>query len=461
VQNINSAFGPPDNTVSENCLFLNVQAPQGNRSKLPVMVWFHGGAFTGGQGADYDGSSLVAQHNLIVVTVNYRLGVFGFLATTGLTDTATSKTSGNYGIEDQQAALRWVHRNIVAFGGDPSKVTIDGQSAGSQSVCIHTLSPHSRGLFRAAIEQSGSCAYTLMQTLDTAQGQGNTFAAQLGCPGDDAAAAACLRAKPASQLLAAGGGGSTGGATALPLGPIVDGQIVPQQPSTLIRTGRFNQVPVMIGSNADEATTTTELQIQARGHPFSAADFSAIVEKLATSQGVSDMAAIVAAYPLSKYSSPSQAVAAIRTDPTACDIDQSARAYAPHVPTYAYEFAFRNGPPPPPGSNAPFSFGAGHGLELQYLFQHQPIPLTSHGLVSFNAAQQAVSDSITGYWTKFIGAGTPDSGGGTTWPPFESSPGKRIVFADSGTSVTSGFDAEHHCGLWITTGASASGHTLG
>jgi para-nitrobenzyl esterase len=462
MQNINETFGTPDNTVSENCLFLNVQEPAERTTNLPVLVWFHGGAFTGGQGADYDGSTLAADHKMIFVSVNYRLGVFGFLATTALSATSPSKTSGDYGIEDQQAALRWVHENIAAFGGNPSKVTIAGQSAGSDSVCIHTISPQSRGLFRGGIEESGSCGFAELPTLKTAESQGNAFAAGLGCPGKTSATAACLRAKPAEQLLAAGGGGSTGGATALPLGPVVDGRIVPEQPSALIQSGRFNRVPVIIGSNADEATTTTDLQIQAQGHPFTAGEYPGIVHSLATNLGIKNPAGILAAYPISNYSSPSQAVAAVRTDPTACEINQSAKAYSLHVPTYAYEFSFRNGPPPPPGSNAPFSFGAGHGLELQYIFQHQPIPLTSHNPVSLNAAQQAVSDSITGYWAKFVATGRPDSGGGPMWPLYHAKAYERIVFADSGTAVSSDFVTEHHCALWITKGAAgAAGHTLG
>jgi para-nitrobenzyl esterase len=417
------------------------------------MVWFHGGAYTGGQGADYDGTTLVADHNMVVVTVNYRLGVFGFLATSALSKGAASKTSGNYGIEDQQAALRWVHKNIAAFGGDPAKVTLAGQSAGGDSVCIHNVSPQSKGLFRGAIEESGTCAFRLSPTptLKEAETKGDAFAASIGCPGDNAAAAECLRAKSADQLRQAGGGGSTGGPTAVPLGPIVDGRIVPQEPQTLIRTGKFNKTPVIIGNNADEATTTTLLEIQRRGGQFTAADYPGVVQTLATSLGVSNTNAILAAYPVSNYPTSSQAVAAVRTDPTACQINEAAKVYTRQVPTYAYEFAFRNSPPPVPGSGATFSLGAGHGLELQYLFAHQPVPLISHNAVTFNAAQQAVADSLTGYWSRFIATGTPDSGNGPTWPSFKPTANNRIVFADSGTAVKTDFENEHHCSLWIPT----------
>ena len=125
-QNVNTSFGTPTVDVSEDCLFLNVYTPTTKTAKRPVMVWFHGGGYTGGQGGDYDGRPFAKDHDAIVVTVNYRLGVFGFLATSGLSAGASPHTSGNYGIEDQQAALKWVHDNIAAFGGDPKKVTITG-----------------------------------------------------------------------------------------------------------------------------------------------------------------------------------------------------------------------------------------------------------------------------------------------------------------------------------------------
>jgi para-nitrobenzyl esterase len=452
VQNINTSYGDPSVGVSEDCLFLNVQTPAKKQSKLPVMVWFHGGAYTGGQGGDYEGRTLVDEHDLIVVTVNYRLGAFGFLATTGLSEDSLNRTSGNYGIEDQQAALRWVQKNIAAFGGDPHKVTIAGQSAGGGSTCIHTVSPQSEGLFDAAIEQSGTCALRLVptRTLEEAEAQGDTFADSLGCPSDDTEAAACLRAKTADELRDAGGGGSTGGETAVPLEPIVDGRIVPKEPQALIRAGKFNKVPLIIGSTADEANTTTLLEIQRRGSDFTADEYTVEVQELLTSYGLSNLDEVLAAYPLTEYGSPNEAVAAVRTDPDVCQVSESTKLFSKFVPTYAYEFAFRNSPPPPPGGEATFGFGAGHGLELQYLFAHQPIPLISHSAVTFSPAQQEVADAITGYWSAFMNTGNPGSGGGPTWPRYRDTTGKRVVFADDGTAITTDFETAHNCSLWIS-----------
>src|SRR5262249_27357940 len=148
------------------------------------------------------------------------------------------------------------------------KVTISGQSAGSGSSCIHTVSPQSKGLFRGAIEMSGDCLMTPSPTLKESESQGDTFAASVGCPGTDAQAAACLRQKPADDLLKAGGGGSTGGATAIPLRPIVDGNIVPDQPKKLVESGKWAKVPVVVSNTADEATVTVLLQTQQQGSSF-------------------------------------------------------------------------------------------------------------------------------------------------------------------------------------------------
>jgi para-nitrobenzyl esterase len=188
-----------------DCLFLNVWAPAALRPGAPVLVWIHGGGNNIGTAADTDGSAL-ARRGIVVVTMNYRLGALGFLAHPALSAEAADHASGDYGLADQQAALRWVRRNIGAFGGDPRRVTLGGQSAGSADTCAHLTSPTARGLFRAAIQESGSCV-TAMSAASQSAGTTNglAFVAAVGCP-DPARAAACLRAVPPAALVAAGGG---------------------------------------------------------------------------------------------------------------------------------------------------------------------------------------------------------------------------------------------------------------
>jgi para-nitrobenzyl esterase len=446
-QLINTAYGTPRAKVSEDCLYLNVQTPARSTVRRPVLVWFHGGAYTGGMGADYDGSSLARDRKLVVVTVNYRLGVFGFLATRALSDGASTKSSGDYGIEDQRAALEWVHNNIAAFGGDPTQVTIAGQSAGGGSVCAHTISPQSRGLFHAAIMQSGTCAGSEMPTLTDAQRAGDAFAASLGCPGTNAAAAACLRAKPAAQLRDAGGGGSTGGQTALPLGPIVDGHVIPDQPDTLLRSGNFNRVPVIIGYTANEGTIFVFLAYQLKGHPVTAEGYAAAIEQ-GFRTAAQTPSAILAHYPLDKYRTPSEALAAARTDASVCRINAATELYSSKVPTYAYEFADRTAPflgPQPPTLH----MGVGHGMDLVYLFGSTSIPLIKILPSSLTSAQKKVSASLTGYWSQFAATADPSNAGGVAWKRYATPSDERLVFGTTGPSIQPFSKSQHNCDFWL------------
>ena len=188
-------------STSEDCLYLNVWTPArtGGRSR-PVLVWLHGGGNTYGAGSDYNGAALAAR-GVVVVTVNYRLGALGFLAHPALSDESAEHASGDYGLMDQQAALRWVRRNIGAFGGDRNRVTLGGQSAGSVDTCLHITSPTAKGLFHRAVQQSGSCvaddALTPL-TLAAAEKKGQSFAASVGCA-DPSRVPACLRALPTTR----------------------------------------------------------------------------------------------------------------------------------------------------------------------------------------------------------------------------------------------------------------------
>src|SRR5271170_6719913 len=222
-------------STSEDCLYLNVFTPTGG-GRHPVMVWIHGGALVSGESNDYDPTALVAD-GVTVVTINYRLGALGFLAHPALAD--ANGQSGDYGLEDQQAALRWVQRNIASFGGDPRNVTIFGESAGGLSVLSQVASPQARGLFQKAIAESGS--YNLTQaSLSAAEAAGTAFAAKVGCASQTASQiSACLRSLPVSTILA---NEDAAGYT-----PNLNSEVLPQTLGTAFATGDFNRVPIING----------------------------------------------------------------------------------------------------------------------------------------------------------------------------------------------------------------------
>ena len=249
---------------SEDCLQLNVFAPaEPPATPLPVMVWLHGGANQIGSantfidrtallgGATqplrlYDGAAFrdFAEREVVVVTVNYRLGALGFLSHPALT--AETGASGNYGLMDQQAALRWVQRNIAAFGGDPQKVTLFGQAAGATDICYQLLAEAADGLFDAAALQSGSCGSMRLPAAREAEASGRDWAAALGCKGDSLA---CLRALTAEQIAQA----PLASRDELGALAVIDGHFLREQPAHALRDGRFHQVPLIIGNDTSEA----------------------------------------------------------------------------------------------------------------------------------------------------------------------------------------------------------------
>ena len=231
--------------MSEDCLYLNVWTPaKSNKEKLPVLVYFYGGGFMAGDGSEprYDGENM-AQKGIVALTVNYRLGVFGFMAHPELTKESGKNASGNYGLLDQSAALRWVQQNIAAFGGDPKKVTIAGESAGSSSVCAQMASPLSKDLISAAIGESGSLLSLLpATTLAQAEEAGVNFAKIAG-----AASLPDLRAMPAEKLLEA-----TANPESPRFRPIVDGYFLPKSAMAIFQAGEQAKVPLLAGWNSEE-----------------------------------------------------------------------------------------------------------------------------------------------------------------------------------------------------------------
>src|SRR5262244_1250646 len=293
-----SPYGTP--SVTEDCLFLNVftadKTNEGRPHLLPVMFWIHGGALVVGESDGYDPSNLVAE-DVIVVTINYRLGELGFLAHSVLAAESSAGASGNYGLLDQQAALRWVRRNIRAFGGDPDNVTIFGESAGGLSVHSQLASPLAAGLFHKAIVESGS--YSLVQpSLSAAEAAGAAFAASAGCA-DPSTAAACLRSLPVATILAH--------QPSVTMVGNLDGFVLPQTVRAAFSTGQFNHVPVIDGSNHDEWRLFVAQTEATTGTPLTAAGYiPAIAATLRVSTAVAT--AIAAVYPLAAYPSPSVAL---------------------------------------------------------------------------------------------------------------------------------------------------------
>jgi para-nitrobenzyl esterase len=426
-------------STNEDCLYLNVYTPRsGTRHHLPVMVWIHGGGFINGAGSDYDARVLTAKGDAVVVTINYRLGVFGFLALPGLSAEARDHASGNFGLQDQQAALRWVRRNIAAFGGNPGNVTIFGESAGGASVCAQLASPTARGLFERAIIESGPCASPLSSqspTVAAAERTGVGLAQRVGCA-DPATQVACMRAQAVAPLLAAGGAG---------VGtwrPVVGGAVLPQPITAAISSGDFNRVPTVQGSNHDEYRLFVALLFDLPGRPVTAAQYPGLLAAQFGANG----AKVLAEYPLANYGTPSEALSAVVTDASfACPARATDALLAGHVPTWGYEFADRNAPQ--------FLFtdpvmplGAFHAAEIPFIFQPQPDVVPTF----FTPAQLALSNEMIRYWSRFAATGNPNSSATPAWPRYSSRGDLIQSLAPDRTGPTAGFAADHHCSFWAS-----------
>jgi para-nitrobenzyl esterase len=421
----------------EDCLYLNVWTPDVGAQKLPVMVWIHGGGNVNGSASEpvpfvntgffYSGSFLSGNHGVVVVSFNYRLGIFGFLAHPGLS--AEGSKPGNQGLWDQRFALEWVKANIDKFGGDPGNVTIFGESAGSLDVCLHVASPQTQGLFHKAISESGGCTTRQAARAD-AETTAASIATQLGCSGDGALG--CLRTKQVPDLLnATPAMNSLAGAG---LGPIVDGDFFPDQPRTLYDSGNISKVPFILGSNTDEGTL-----FAAGGQAITTQDQLTAALSMTFTSGA---AQIAQEYPVTKFSGaqPNQYQAAlsravgdsILVCTTYDAAVRAAKANAPAV--YMYNFDVPFDPAITPG----IFLGATHGSELAFVFG------TS---TKFTADTKAVSDRMRRYWTNFAKTGDPNGGGGDlTWPKFSDTTNVRINFGLQSTIVTD-FRAEE-CAFW-------------
>lgn len=421
-----SLFYRPPKPQSEDCLRLNVwtDAAAPADARRPVMVWIHGGALTRGSGATptYDGANLV-RRGVVVVTINYRLGPLGFLAHPELSAEAEREgrgaTSGNYGILDQIAALEWVRDNIAAFGGDPSRVTIFGESAGSFSVNVLTATPLARGLFHRAIGQSGGMFGPMIrlkeaaETRPSAESMGVAFAEAAG-----ARSLAELRALPVEKILATFQASS--GPLSLRSTPNVDGRLLPADIRTIFERGEDNDVPTIVGSNAKEMTTLTP--------PAAVPKTLDAYRRMVEGMFPANAAEILAFYPASTDAEAPDAALAVSGD-RAFTVQMRAWARAAAKGEgKSYWYFFTHAPPLP---NREY-LGAFHAAEIAYAFGNLD-PGKGPAKREYDETDRRLSNAMATYWTNFAKTGDPNRGDGAgasgpeadaanalpEWPPFD------------------------------------------
>jgi para-nitrobenzyl esterase len=368
---------------SEDCLYLNVWTPAKVGKRAPVMVWIHGGGFQAGSGsgASERGAAL-ARQGVVVVTINYRLGVFGFLAHPELTREAGGAPPTNFALQDQIAALRWVKDNIAAFGGDPSQVTVAGQSAGAISVNYLLASPLAKGLFVRAIAQSGLSDWMPLESLAEAERGGLAFAQVKGATSLEA-----LRALPAETIQAKGGGA--------PLGflPVLDGQLIRQQPDEIRAAGWPGSVPMLTGFTADEMVDPIPVTDAASFKAKAGRDYGAYAERMA------------AFYPAEN---PAEAARALTRDRGVAGLYawQRGRKGGPAVYAYLFDHWY-----PGPQSEILRSF---HSVEIPYVFG----TLDAAPDRPFTSKDHEISRIVSRYWVNFVRTGNPNGHGLPKWPAF-------------------------------------------
>ncbi|KQX53177.1 MULTISPECIES: carboxylesterase family protein [unclassified Streptomyces] len=431
-QNTYWAPGFERQRTTEDCLDVNVYTPPAGRhstTERPVMVWVHGGGNVGGTARDIVPDAFARRTGSIVVTLNYRLGALGFLTLPG--------AGGNFALLDQQQALRWVRTNIGAFGGDPGRVTLAGESAGGGAVCNQLASPASRGLYRGAIIMSGTFGNCAGTPREQAVASSLAFAAGLGCT-DAATAADCLRAKSTKEILDAQASqrrswGYTVGTPQLPV-----------QPADAFASGRSSRVPVMNGATSKEGLVFAYDSFDRWGNPLTADAYPAA---LSATFGPEAGARALARYPLTAYERPAYAYGTAFGDQLfACPALAVDPLLAKRGKVYTYEFADRTSPlfaslP----QNADFDFGATHAAELNYLFK-------PYGIAApFNAEQRALADQMTDYWGSFVHGTPPRARGQRPMPEHGSRPGQVLQLRTAsagGNAPTATLSEQHNCDLW-------------
>ena len=405
--------------LSEDCLYLNLWTPQLDpAAKLPVMVWIHGGGFVQGtaNNAWYDGGNL-ASSGVVVVSINYRLGLLGFLAHPALSAESPHHVSGNYGMLDQIQALRWVQDNIVRFGGDPNNVTVFGESAGGVSVCSLIASPLAKGLFHRAIVESGAALSRIRKLhdadglLSSAETEGKRIAAQLGAR-DDADALKILRGKTWQEILQHQKPMSMlPGATALD-NLIVDGYFLKESPGTALAAQHVNNVPLLVGSNADEGT----IFLRRAAKTTTVTAYRAFL-RTALGEWADKTLEL---YPAETDAQAHQAMVQVVGDMFVANARRAARAMSQcQKDVYLYHFT-----QVPPMARR-LDLGSFHGAEISYVFGHLP---QTRG---FTQKDQALADAMQRYWVRFAQTGNPNQDGLPVWPAYTAAKDEHLRLAET------------------------------
>jgi para-nitrobenzyl esterase len=411
--------GSISSNSSEDCLFINVWRPAAAAAdaKLPVMVWIHGGAFVFGSGSSPDFSGVqFARQGVILITFNYRLGRLGFFAFPALSQEHPEELKGNYAYMDQIAALKWVQRNIAAFGGDPKNVTVFGESAGG--VSVHTLltSPLSRGLFQKAISESGGGRDGVLtgrpmskDGIDpnypvAAETIGVNFAHKHGIDGTDAGALAKLRALSVGEIVDGGQESDGPGGKPTYSGPILDGRLVVETAESAYKAGRQANVPLIIGSNSAEVPGGF---VNARSKEELLSQFANVKSEMR------------AAYDPDGAADFPRMLTLVNTDKVWAEPARfTARAFADKgAPAYIYLFSYVSA-----SMQGRMRFGAAHGSEIPYVFNN----LRSRNGATTDSRDEAVARMMNAYWANFAKAGDPNGSGLPKWPRYK--PGKDDIF---------------------------------
>lgn len=424
-------------SIDEDCLTLNVTVPESQGTGRPVLVWLHGGGGTNGTATANEAQRLAVTGGVVVVAPNFRLGIFAYFGYPELAD------SGTFGLQDQQAVLRWVRREIPRFGGDPANVTLFGESHGAHMTTAHLFSPASAGLFHRAIMQSGfgvmgsTPAHTFIPGIPEfgslwsaaieLDQLGATTAADYGwvTPGSDPESAlAQLRRVPVADLLQASDAF---------IRPAFGGHTLPESPETALPAGRFHRIPLMLGTTRDEARFYVGLFADLAGNPVTADSYPRLL-----TEAFGDAANEIAThYPLDQYPTPSLAWAQICTDRAwARPAWELGQIFTAHTDTWFYEFADRDAPSliPLPG----FPTGAQHSSELAYQFDFPGGP-------SLTSAQHELAERMNRYWTAFATHGDPSCVDLPAWPDLRTGHVQSLAPERIGNTD---YVAEHRLDFW-------------